>query len=89
MLSDIPKSKRAYFVKEERYVPSGDRNDPYKLPVPRYYVMCRPVDPKGNRNDWYGTKTKIAHGPFTGEAGRAKAEEIARVRNETFHGTFG
>lgn len=84
-LDTIPKSKRAYFVKKVTQLPSGSRNDPYILKEPLYYVMCRPVNPKGERSFFYGTKVTQAHGPFSGEAGRIKAEQIAAMRNETFH----
>lgn len=84
-LADIPKSHRRFFVKVERYLPSGDRNDPIPLKEPRYYVMDRPVNMRGEKSSFMGTKITIAHGPFVGPEGKAKAEEIARVRNEDWH----
>ena len=85
-LANIPKSHRRFFVKKVTRLPSGDRNDPQILKEPWYYVMERPVNPKGERDHWYGTKTKSVGLPFAGDAGKAKAEEIARIRNEAWHG---
>ena len=85
-LDSIPKSKRRFFVKKVTQLPSGDRNDPQILKEPLYYVMDRPVDTHGNKSSFMGTKITKAHGPFVGDAGKAKAEELARVRNEAWHG---
>ena len=47
--------------------------------------MRRPVDHVGQKNDFYGTKTKSFKGPFVGEAGKARAEQIASAYNKAFH----
>ena len=47
--------------------------------------MDRPVNMRGEKSSFMGTKITIAHGPFVGPEGKAKAEEIARVRNEDWH----
>lgn len=88
ILAQIPASKRAYFVKKQSQLPSGDRNDPQILAEPWYLVMRRPVDNIGQKSDFYGTKTKIFRGPFTGDAGKATAEKIAKDYNETFHTAY-
>lgn len=84
-LANIPKSHRRFFVKKVTQLPSGDRNDPQILKEPWYYVMERPVNMRGEKSSFMGTKITRAHGPFAGDAGKAKAEEIARVRNEDWH----
>lgn len=84
-LDSIPKNKRRFFVKKVTQLPSGDRNDPQILKEPWYYVMDRPVDTQGNKSSFMGTKITRAHGPFVGAEGKAKAEEIARIRNEGWH----
>lgn len=84
-LDSIPKSKRRFFVKKVTQLPSGDRNDPQILKEPWYYVMDRPVLPSGEKSSYMGTKITAAHGPFAGDEGKAKAEEIARIRNEGWH----
>ena len=89
ILNSIPKSKRAYFVKKQTQLPSGDRNDPQILKEPWYWVMRRPVDSHGRRSDFYGTKTEQYNGPFAGEAGKAEAEARAQKYNEAFHVEFG
>lgn len=50
--------------------------------------MRRPVDHVGQKNDFYGTKTKSFKGPFVGEAGKARAEQIASAYNKAFHITY-
>jgi len=85
ILDRIPASKRHYFVKKQTRLPSGDRNDPQILPEPLYWLMRRPVDPNGVKRDFYGTKTEQYRGPWAGEAGKAKAEELAQSLNESFH----
>ena len=84
-LDTIPKSHRRFFIKKVTQLPSGDRNDPQILKEPWYYIMDRPVNPKGEKDRWYGTKTKSVGLPFVGEVGKAKAEEIVRLRNEAWH----
>lgn len=84
-LANVPKSHRRFFVKKVTQLPSGDRNDPITLPEARYYVMDRPVNMRGEKSSFMGTKITIAHGPFVGPEGKAKAEEIARIRNEDWH----
>lgn len=88
ILDQIPLSKRAYFVKKQTRLPSGDRNDPQILDEPWYWVMRRPVDHIGQKNDFYGTKTETFKGPFVGEAGKDKAEEIVQIRNKQFHTAY-
>lgn len=85
ILDSIPLSKRAYYVKKQTRLPSGDRNDPQILPEPWYWVMRRPVSPRGEQSDFYGTKTEQFRGPFVGEAGKAEAYERAQRYNESFH----
>lgn len=85
ILDQVPASKRAYFVKKQSRLPSGDRNDPQILAEPWYWVMRRPVDHVGRKNDFYGTKTETFKGPFVGEAGKARAEQIAGAYNKAFH----
>ena len=55
------------------------------LTTPWYWVMRRPVDHIGQKNDFYGTKTESFKGPFAGEAGKARAEQIASAYNKAFH----
>ena len=85
-LDSIPKSHRRFFVKKVTQLPSGDRNDPHPLKEAWYYVMDRPVDTHGNKSSFMGTKITKAHGPFVGDKGKEKAEELARIRNESWHG---
>lgn len=89
-LDSIPKSHRAFFVKKVTQYPSGfGRSCPMRYDEPRYYVMKRPVDWKGNRDPWFnGGKVKEFAGPFIGDEGKRKAEEIARISNEDWHSTF-
>ena len=89
-LDSIPKSHRAFFVKKVTQYPSGfGRSCPMRYDEPRYYVMKRPVDWKGNRDPWLnGGKVKEFAGPFIGDEGKRKAEEIARISNEDWHSTF-
>ena len=53
ILASIPMSKRAYYVKKQTRLPSVDRNDPQILPEPWYWVMRRPVSPRGEQSDFY------------------------------------
>ena len=85
ILDQVPASKRAYFVKKQTKLPSGSRNDPQILDEPWYWVMRRPVDHIGRKNDFYGIKTESFKGPFAGEAGKARAEQIANAYNKVFH----
>lgn len=85
ILSTIPLSKRAYFVKKQSRLPSGDRNDPQILDEPWYWVMRRPVDRHGHKNAFYGNRTESYCGPFSGDKGKAKAKQIAQCKNEYFH----
>jgi len=89
-LDSIPKSHRAFFVKKKTQYPSGfGRSCPMHYDEPLYYVMKRPVDWKGNRDKFFnGGKVKEYAGPFVGEEGKRKAEEIAQERNESWHSTF-
>lgn len=85
ILNSIPLSKRAYYVKKQTRLPSGDRNDPQILKEPWYWVMRRPVDARGQLSDFFGTKTEQFRGPFVGEAGKADAYARAQKYNEAFH----
>ena len=52
-LNKIPLSHRKYFVKIERFYPSGfGRTCPMKHVEPQYYVMQRPVGPNGKKYDF-------------------------------------
>ena len=86
ILDQIPASKRAYFVKKQTTRPSGfGRYMPIVLDEPWYWVMRRPVDHVGRKNEFYGTKTVSFRGPFSGDAGKARAEQIAEAYNKAFH----
>ena len=89
-LDSIPQSKRAFFVQKKTQYPSGfGRSMPMHYEEPLYFVMRRPVDWNGNRSSFYGNgKTQRYAGPFVGAEGKAKAEEIAAERNESFHNFF-
>lgn len=85
IVDKIPASRRAYFVKKQTRLPSGDRNDPHILSEPWYWVMRRPVDAYGVKSDFYGTKTEQFRGPFAGDSGKAEAERLVQHFNECFH----
>lgn len=86
ILNTIPASKRAYFVKKQTTYPSGfGRSCPMCLDEPYYWVMRRPVNSHGIKDRFWGDKTKSIAGPFIGDAGKAKAEAIAKSRNESHH----
>lgn len=85
-LDQIPRSKRAYFVKKEDGCRPGRGSDIQELfGVTRYFVMVRPVDRFGNRSDFFGTKTRLYRGPFFGDEGKKQAEELALYRNKMHH----
>jgi len=88
ILDSIPKSKRAYYVKKRTWLPSGSRNDPQILDKVWWYVMRRPVNPRGGKDRFYGIKTKVYKGPFVGDEGKIQAEKIAKIMNEDFHVKF-
>lgn len=85
ILDSIPKSKRAYYVKKRTQLPSGWRNDPQILDKAWWYVMRRPVNSHGEKDDFFGTKTEVYKGPFEGDEGKIRAEKIAQIKNENFH----
>lgn len=85
-LSKIPLSRRKYFIKTERFYPSGfGRTCPMKHDEPHYYVMKRPVGPDGKKSNFYGNKIQRFRGPFIGEEGKKKAKEIVDMFNNDFH----
>ena len=89
ILDTIPLSKRAYFVQKKTTYPSGfGRHCPMHYDEPLYYVMKRPVNSHGIKDRFWGDKTKSVAGPFTGDAGKVRAEEIAKSFNESHHCTY-
>jgi hypothetical protein len=85
IVDQLPTSKLAYFVKKQTYLPTGCRYDHMPLEEAWYWVMQRPVNPRGQKSNFYGTKVQKFKGPFVGAEGLAKAKEIAKIRNETHH----